>query len=108
LSYYDEFEGVPTGVAQKGREADAAARRSLADLVVKLAMTPGLEVVSVWESASQLVDLFLHLYCHQESQQSCWNGVGSGSGGVMLDSSAKSSIFSAETTLEATDSDPRL
>ena len=26
----------------------------------------------------------------------------------MLDSSAKSSIFDAETTLEATDSDPRL
>ena len=37
----------------------------------------------------------------------CWKGAGSGSGGVVLDSSAKSGIFGAETTLEATDSDPR-
>ena len=31
-----------------------------------------------------------------------------GSAGVVLDSSAKWGIFSLETTLEATDSDPRL
>ena len=46
--------------------------------------------------------------CQQKRQQRCWKGAGSGSGGVVLDSSAKSSIFSAETKLEATDSDPRL
>src|SRR5262245_53463873 len=35
-------------------------------------------------------------------------GAGSRSGGVVLDSSAKSSIFNAETTFEGTDSDSRL
>jgi len=46
--------------------------------------------------------------CQQKRQQRCWKSAGTGSGGVVLDSSAKSGIFSAETTLEATDSDLRL
>jgi hypothetical protein len=46
--------------------------------------------------------------CQQKRQQRCWKGAGLGSGGVVLDSSAKSRIFRAETTLKATDSDPRL
>src|SRR5215472_4919837 len=50
---------------------------------------------------------FLSFDCQQKRQQRCWNSVGSGTGGVVLDSSAKSSILNAETTLEATDSDPR-
>ena len=47
-------------------------------------------------------------HCQQKRQQRCWQSAGSGSGGVVLYSSAKWGIFSAETTLEATDSDPRL
>jgi hypothetical protein len=44
--------------------------------------------------------------CQQKHQQRCWKSAGLGSDGVVPDSPAKSIIFIAETTLEATD--PRL
>jgi hypothetical protein len=40
-------------------------------------------------------------------QQGCWNSAGLGIGGVVFDSSAQSGIFTAATTLKATDSDLR-
>ena len=62
----------------------------------------------IWAPAESLETLNLvpSLHCQQKRQQRCWKGAGSGSRGVVLDSSAKWGSFSAETTLEATDSDP--
>src|SRR6266446_1686235 len=55
----------------------------------------------IWASQTSLNG---RSHCLQKRQQRCWESAGLGSGGVVLDSSAKSSTFSAETTLEATDS----
>jgi hypothetical protein len=48
------------------------------------------------------------LHCQQKRQQRCWQGAGSGSRGVELDSIVKLAIFSLENALKATDSDLRL